>query len=55
MPGLTDPMPAMQSFQAVLRRGLRVECGRVDSSVGFHCDQGENYPRFVYVRGADRP
>ncbi|MCD9096693.1 GNAT family N-acetyltransferase [Luteimonas fraxinea] len=51
MPSLTDPTPAMQSFQDVLRQGLPVERGRVDPNVGFYMDTDPRHAhsRFVYV------
>lgn len=51
MPAITDPMPAMESFQDALRCGLlQMERGRVDPTIGFCLDKELARLRFVYVR-----
>lgn len=51
MPGLTDLMPALASFQAALLAGeIGVVPGQVDPSLGFYTDTMPGKRRFVFVR-----
>lgn len=51
MPGLTDIMPALESFQAALLAGeIGVLPGQVDPSLGFYTDTMPGNRRFVFVR-----
>jgi len=50
MPGLTDVMPAMESFQAALHaREIEVVPGQVAPNLGFYTDTIPGVQRFVYV------
>lgn len=51
MPGLTDPYPALQSFQQAHAAGqIDLQRGRLDRNLYLHVDQPNGKPRFTYVR-----
>lgn len=51
MPGLTDPFPALQSFQqAYLAGRIDLQRGQVDTNLFLHVDQPNGAPRLTYVR-----
>lgn len=51
MPGLTDPYPALQSFQQAYAAGLiDLQRGRLDRNLYLHVDHPNGKPRFTYVR-----
>lgn len=50
MSAMTDPTPAMESMQEVLRAGrMRLEPGLIDPALGTFGDQANGKPRYAFV------